>query len=580
MLGSLVRAMFRAAAGRGEDGRAPDSPDGGSRDAERLTRAAIARHAEGDIVGAQELASRALLLDHGSAQARTLLGAIALERDEFELACTNFDAVLLLHPEHADYLANAGEAKRRAGDWESALTLANRALAIDPAHGLACHVSAYALDALGRGREAYTYFRRILQADPGNVKIHSGLLSLLQRCPILSPSKVFAEHREWGMRHANSYAPLDHAYENPKDPERKLRIGYVSADFVRHPVGELMEPVLRHHDRDRFEIHAYFNSAESDPLTATLRRMSDGWRNITAMTDKDAAQVVREDGIDLLFDLSGHTRSNRLLLFAHKPAPVQISYLGYLGTTGVCTVDYRITDIHSDPPGESDALHTEQLLRMPYAQWCYQPPSGAREPGAAPMNERGYTTFGSFNNFMKVQPETARVWGDILERIPRSRLRVAVIPQPESADWLVRDFERRGIALERIELLGRLTFDRYLEEIRCVDIALDTFPLAGAATTFDASWMGVPTVTLAGRYGGARAGTSILRTLGLDELVAEDHIQYSNIAVELARNPARIEAYRASLRAAMLSAPFMQPARFTHDLELLYRLAWRNYCRA
>ncbi len=583
VLGILSRALRRAAGSRQGDGGTAPTGNENTLASARLADAALAGYRKGARSEAERLCKEALALDAANARALTLSGSIALDRGEIELACATFDDILSRfphHPDRADHLANAAEGKRRAGDWAAALTLAGQALARSPEHRGACQVSAYALDSLGDGRQAYDFFRRILQADPDDIALHSGLLSLLQRCPILDARGVVQEHRAWGVRHADPLSRDAAPHANTREPERRLRVGYVSADLVWHAVGEFIDPVLRAHDRDRFEVHFYSNGTRSDALTAKLQQAADGWHGIADMSDADAAAAIRMDGIDLLVDLSGHTQGNRLLLFAHKPAPVQFTYLGYLGTTGLRAIDYRISDIHSDPPGACDDFYTERLLLLPYAQWCYQPPPGAREPGPAPSGERGYPVFGSFNNFMKVSPELAETWCAILERVPAARLHIAGVPQAESADWLLDAFEQRGIALDRIELLPRLPFARYLEEIRAVDIALDSFPQAGATTTCDTLWMGAPTVCLAGGCGAGRAGASILRTLDLDELVAASPQAYADIAACLAGNAARTQEYRRSLRGRMTAAPFMQPERFTRDLEALYRRAWREYCRA
>jgi predicted O-linked N-acetylglucosamine transferase (SPINDLY family) len=415
-----------------------------------------------------------------------------------------------------------------------------------------------------------------VHAEAGD--LGSNLLFTLNSVPDLDAEAVTAEHLAWAARHADPLAAAQADFDNAADPERAVRIGYVSADFRRHAVACFMEPVLRHHRHERFEVYGYSNWAKPDEVTQRLRGLCDHWRDIAGVDDARAAQMVREDRIDILVDLSGHTGGNRLLLFARKPAPIQATYMGYLGGTGMAAMDLRITDAQIDPVGVAEPLYRERLLRLPHGTVCYQPPQDAPQVGALPALERGRVTFGSFNSFPKLSDAAKRAWARLLARLPGARLRVVGVPAGEACERMLKLFESEGVFADRIDVLGRLPYQAYLEQYLQTDIALDPYPYNGGTTTLESLWMGVPVITRAGRAGFSRCAASHLASVGLDDLVAGTWEEYIDIALRLAGDLPRLAGLRAGMRERMRASPLLDAAAFTRDLEALYRGAWREWC--
>jgi predicted O-linked N-acetylglucosamine transferase (SPINDLY family) len=430
----------------------------------------------------------------------------------------------------------------------------------------------------GRQQDAVQMYRQALAEQPQQAGLHSNLLFVLIGLPGADPQQVLAEHRAWGERFADPLTMAAAAHDNVPDPERVVRIGYVSADFRRHAVARYMEPVLRHHRSGRFEVYCYSNCARPDAVTRQLQELSGHWRDIAAWDDLQAAQQVRDDRIDILVDLSGHTEGNRLLLFARRPAPLQMTWLGYLGTTGMAAFDYRITDPHVDPEGMADACYRERLLRLPQAIVCYQPPAEAPAVGALPALQNGHVTFGSFNSYAKINAETMRAWAKLLARLPQSRLRVVGVPAGAALERLLEACEREGVYADRIDAIGRLPYPEYWAQYLQVDLALDPYPYNGGTTTLDSLWMGVPVISLAGAAGVSRCAASHLGNVGLTELIAHSWDDYVRIGVELAADLPRLAQLRAGLRARMRASPILDAPRFTAALEALYREAWRAWC--
>jgi protein O-GlcNAc transferase len=349
----------------------------------------------------------------------------------------------------------------------------------------------------------------------------------------------------------------------------RVRVGYVSGDLMKHPVGLFLRPLLRHHDRERFETFCYTNSHIEDELSAELRGASDHWRSIAGREDPWAEALIRADALDILVDLSGHTARNRLGLFARRPAPVQATWLGYLNTTGLEAMDYRICDAHTDPEGATEALNAETLVRLPHSQWCYAPYydvalDGAREAG-------GPVTFGSFNQFVKVSDSGLDAWCEILRRVPESRLRVHGVPPGVTAEDFRGRLEARGVCGDRVTLTGRIAIHDYFAAIRAVDIALDSMPYNGATTTLDTLWMGTPVVALRGERAIGRGSYSIARAAGLEELVAYSPAEYVEANVRLAHDAPARAALRRCLRPRLEASPLMDGPRFTRDVEACYR---------
>jgi predicted O-linked N-acetylglucosamine transferase (SPINDLY family) len=357
-----------------------------------------------------------------------------------------------------------------------------------------------------------------------------------------------------------------------------VRIGYVSPDLHAHVVGWSILPVLANHDRRRFEVVCYSDYPQPDDLTRRLRGHADVWRDTAPLGDAQLAEQIRQDRVDVLIDLTLHMRYNRMPTFARKPAPVQVTYLGYAASTGLATMDYRVTDVHMDPPDHpSDG--PEELLRLPHCYWAYRPADAGlalevrREP---PAVRNGFVTFGSFNNFRKVNPGVVAAWAQIMARVPGSRLLI-VLRGGDTNTHVLDAFEHHGGARSRVRLVGRVPVDQYFRLHNEVDVTLDPFPYNGGVTSLNSLWMGVPFVTLAGRRAVARAGLSILSNLQLAELVAYDVAEYVEATVRLAHDRDRLAELRRSLRRRLRQSPLMDEKRFTADLENLLLAAWERW---
>lgn len=499
-------------------------------------------------------------------------GFVAGRLDEAE-DC--YRQVLALAPDEPDALNQLGVIALRRCRYDTALAFCDRALAVAADNAKFHEVRALALANLGRCDESLAAFHRAQALAPGDMRLGANLLHLLDVHPGVPAEQAFREHREWAARHFDALPPVARA-ERPRDPERPLAVGYVSGDFCTHAAGHFIMPLLAAGDGRAFTATCYQTSGHADELTARMRVRAARWREATALSDDALAQQIVADEIDILVDLAGISRDHRLAVFARRPAPVQITYLGYLGTTGMRSMDYRLTDARADPPGPSDALHTETLLRLPRTQWCYEPPADLPEPLARSADSA--VVFGAFNRLMKANPDVLEAWAGILARVPDSLLVVVDVPSDAARRKILEPFVRRGVAEVRLETHGRLPPTQFRELMRRCDIALDTFPYNGGATTSEALWLGVPVVTRAGTHGFARTGASVLASVGLPELVAESDARYVEIAVELASDRARLTALQRGMRERMRASPLTDGPAFTRDLESAYRDVWREYC--
>jgi predicted O-linked N-acetylglucosamine transferase (SPINDLY family) len=495
----------------------------------------------GETAAAGRCYQEALALDPTCAVAHNNLGVLAASQGQTDAAQARFLQAVHCQPNHAEALSNLGNSYKDQGQLDEALD----------AH------------------------RRAVAAEPTNAVLGSNLLLALHYHPGLDAETIFAEHLAWAKHHAVALGPpLDRRLSSPRGEGRRLRIGYVSADFRQHVMGFFMEAVLACHDRDHFEIVCYSDVAKPDHLTKRL--VADRWRAIVGSSDAEVAELIRQDSIDILVDLAGHTAGNRLLVFARKPAPVQVTHFGYMHTSGLATMDYRLTDACCDPPGMTERYHTEKLFRLPNIGWCYQPPA-CPEVGELPATRHGGITFGSLNNLAKVSAEAIAVWARILEEVAESRLLI-LAGAGEGGDQRLRElFGRHGVGPERLLLVGRRSRADYFALYEAVDIALDSSPYSGCNTTMDALWMGVPVVTLAGRNAMGRQGVGILQCVGLPELIAARPERYVAIAVEQARDLSALANLRAGLRQRLQNSPLTDAAGFTRRLEEAYQCMWKMH---
>lgn len=430
----------------------------------------------------------------------------------------------------------------------------------------------------GRFEESIASYRRALALDSNLPRYHGIILFALHYSPALTPGQLASEHRIWAARHADPLLLAGKVHATRADPHRRIRIGYVSADLRSHPVGYFMAPVIAEHDREQVDVVCYSNGRE-DALSDRLRPFVSLWRRTVAMGDADLAEVIEKDEVDILVDLSGHTEGNRLLTFAHKPAPVQVSWLGYFNTTGMRAMDYLIVD-SCLAPVEEEAPYAEEPVRIPGCYLAYSVPEYAPPVSPAPCRERGYTTYGTFNTLSKIGIHVVPVWSEILNLNPTARLimKNSAFADESCRKLYQRHFEQCGIAPERIDLLGPSPHIELLSFYSEIDVALDPFPYNGGTTTCESLAMGVPVVTLRGDRFVSRVGCTILLNAGLGELVAHSKQEYVEKAVELGRNPDRIAAIRATMRDRLAASTLCDTVGFTRKLEDAYREIWTRWC--
>ncbi|MEA2734812.1 MAG: protein O-GlcNAc transferase [Humisphaera sp.] len=525
----------------------------------------------------------ALRIDPNYTDALVNLGIALASARQGDDAIDAWRGALRLDPNDADALTNLGNIYREMGRLGDAIDHTERALRLRPEQPWLLTNLANAYAQQGRPDRAIELYRRAVAAAPKSAATHSNLLIELMFQGSASPVEIFDEHRAWARAHEEPLRGAIRPHANDcRDPNRRLRIGYVSADFRQHVVSFFFEPILQHHARERFEIFCYSRTPVADEYTRRMQSYGHTWREIFALRDAQVADMIRADGIDILVDLAGHTAHNRLSIFAHKPAPVQASYLGSPGTTGMSAMDYRITDAVNDPPGLTERYYTERLIRLPRCAWAFRPWDHAPPVAPAPpLRERGDVTFGSFNRSSKISDATVATWSRLLLRTPESRLliRWRSMADDGARRRLFARFADHGIAAERLEArAGSPTIADYLADYAHVDIALDTFPYNGVTTTCDALYMGVPVVALEGDFHAARIGATLLRAAGLDELVARDAEDYARLGSELASDPQRIEQFRHSLRPRIESSPLLDGASLARAIEDAYREMWRTWC--
>ncbi|MBC8105328.1 MAG: tetratricopeptide repeat protein [Anaerolineae bacterium] len=480
---------------------------------------------------------------------------------------------------------NYGTSLLLRGDTDRAAESFRRALAIDPNDSVAAQNLANALSEEGKVAEAIELRRRAGALVPDDPKIGSKLLLDLHYLPDLPAEQIFDEHVRWVSRHADPGRWPPPAYRNARDPARRLRVGYVSPDFRRHPVLSFIQNVLTGHDRAQFEVFAYSNTAAPDQITAKLRDggVVDVWRDIAFLSDDAASKLIQDDQIDVLVDLAGHTGENRATLFARAPAPAQFTYLGYPDTTGVRAIQFRLTDQIADPPGTSEPLATEMLIRLPDCFLCYRPDDDAPAPlPETPAVANGFITFGSFNNFAKVTDSMLALWGSILRDTPGSRIvfKAKSFASEVARQRVLSAFAKFDVAEDRVSMHSWVTYDQRHAIVAGVDIALDTFPYNGTTTTCEILWLGVPCITLAGQTHVTRVSASILRAIGHPELITSTPDQYRLLAIDLARDIDRLNAYRSQINQHMADSPLVDAPRFVRNLENVYRVAWETWCKS
>lgn len=425
--------------------------------------------------------------------------------------------------------------------------------------------------------DAIASLRELLRKAPDNAVARSNMLFMMQSSYRLNPTEVFEAHREYGRIIEGPLKKFWRRHANVRDPMKRLRIGYVSADFHQHSVTVFFHPILSNHDRSQVETYCYYNNTINDGDTQALKALAEHWIPCREMTDDALAARIRADGIDILVDLSGHSARNRLPVFARKPAPVQMTFIGYVGTTGLESIDYRISDQYLDPPGVADALHTERLLRLT-ASATLDCPDNLPEIMPLPALHGAPFTLGCLNSHAKFSADNIALWAEILKRIPDARMMFGNAEEELTRNWLIDVFAQHGVGSERLMMMPRVGPREFLMMHQQIDLALDTFPYNGGTTTWQALRMGVPVVTLTGDRSVSRCGSAAMCALGLDEFVAQTPEEYLAIVQRTTANLPLLDAIRQGMRTRWRNSAMGNPAQFTRELESAYRSAWAEWC--
>ena len=527
---------------------------------------------------------RAIFIKPDYVEAHYNLGNALKELRQLKAAVASYNKALAIKPNYAEVHSNLGNALKDLNQLDDAVISYQNALEIKPSYTETHSNLGTAFQAQGKLNEAVASYYNALTIKPDYAEVHSNLLFCMNNSELYSQKDIYAESCLWEAAHGLSDAALriEHPHHDCS-PERRLRIGYISPDFRKHSVSYFVLSLIASHDRNQFEVFCYSQVPNPDNKTQHLRNLSDCWRSIVGMTMNEIAECIRGDAIDILVDLTGHTANNLLQVFTKRPAPLQVTWLGYPNTTGLLAMNYRLIDAITDPVGPDDNLHSEQLVRLPNGFLCYTPDAEATPIKVPPVLPSGVVTFGSFNNLSKITLSTVSTWARILEATPKSRLLLknASLADVETRRRYLALFVERGIDIERLEFLSHISSESaHLETYNRIDIGLDTFPYNGTTTTCEALWMGVPVICLRGDRHASRVGASILTRVGQPNLIAETIDDYVAVAGALAKDQARLTTLRQSLRPAMATSPLCDAQGFTRDVETAYKDMWRVWCKS
>jgi predicted O-linked N-acetylglucosamine transferase (SPINDLY family) len=540
-----------------------------------LTNLGEAYRRGGELELAATTFERILELDPDFPEARQNLGITLMDAGRPNEALPHLERAVALRPDSALFHVSLAWALGKLERPDESLEHARHAVELEPEHASGHLHLANAQNDLGDRAGAIASYRRAVELDPSDYRAHSNLILVALADPAWDSAMLHAEARAWAKLHAEPLRVRIEPHTNDRRADRRLRVGYVSPDFRAHPVRQFLMPLLRHHEPSAVEVFLYSSVERPDFSTEEYRTLAgERFRDISRTDDLAVAALVRRDRIDVLLDLAVHGAGHRLRVFAMKPAPVQMTWLGYNGTTGLDTVDYRITDPYFDPPGTDPSDFSEAPLVLPESYWCYDALEQDLPVAPLPALTDGHVTFGCLNSYRKVHPGALALWSRVLAEAPGSRLALLVADHPR----VRKELESAGIDPSRVDFGGRSSRREYLERHHHVDLALDTFPFCGGTTSLDAVFMGVPVVTLTGRTTLQRAGSSIANNLGLPELVTTTEDAFVAKAVEWARDVPRLSALRASLRGRLEASPFCDYPRFARNLESAYRKAWQTWC--
>jgi predicted O-linked N-acetylglucosamine transferase (SPINDLY family) len=499
------------------------------------------------------------------------------DQHDLDAAIAAYRTAISLNPKFADAYHNLGLVYQLYCRPDDAIDAYQHALEIQPNRADSCVNLGNALKDSGKFEEGLACYQRAQDLNPQLPGAHSARLFSLYYHPDSDTNRILSEFRAWSRRFAEPLRAEILPHLNDRSPDRKLRIGYVSPDFRDHCQSFFTVPLLSNHDRKEFEVYCYSSVTKPDGYTVRIRSHADVWRDVGHLTDAQLTQVIRADKIDILVDLTMQMASGRPMLFARKPAPIQVAWLAYPGTTGLPTMDYRLSDPHLDPPGVNDAFYVEKTVQLPVCFWCYDPLTDEPAVNELPALKNGFITFGCLNSFVKVHDGLLELWSRVLKAVPTSRF-LLLAPEGSARRHVL---EKLDVDPGRIDFVSYLPRPLYLKSYSRIDLGLDTFPINGHTTSFDSLWMGVPVVTLYGQTAISRAGLCQNTLLGLkDDFVASTPDQFVELAVRWAGDKQKLSDLRQSLRQRIAASPLMDGRRFASDVEAAFRAMWRNWCQS
>jgi len=527
---------------------------------------------------AEESYKKALAIKPDYVEAYNNLGNTLNEQGKFIEAEASFRKAIALKPDHIQAYNNLGITLDEQGKFIEAEASIRKAISLKHDYTEAYSNLGKILHELGKLEEAIENYDKAIKSKVDYFKAYSNKNFCLNYSSSYSPLYIYKQHLKFEKQFGRFKAKSPLSIKIRKKSNERLRIGYVSGDFRAHSVAYFFKPLLQNHNSQVVETFCYYNNNFIDKITNSIMTTCDHWRSIFGITDSEIFKIIRKDKIDILVDLSGHTGKNNLLVFAQKPAPIQVTWLGYPNTTGLSSIDYRFTDIIADPIGEADDLHSEKLFRLPNGFLCFQGNEKVLSKSNPPQTHYDYITFGSFNNLSKITSEVIDVWSKILNLIPKSHLILKCRKLKHNKDYYYELFKNKGINKDRIQLYDHLpSTSDHLELYNSIDIGLDPFPYNGATTTCEALWMGVPVITLLGDRHAGRVGASILTNVGLKDFIARDIDSYINLAVKMSANTKKLKEIRMTLRRQMQESLLCDARSFADNVETSYKDMWHNY---